>query len=35
MLSGPKASSVTYPVHVYTESGQKDIDRLEDQREQS
>lgn len=35
VLSGPKASSVTYPVHVYTESGQKDTYRLENQREQS
>lgn len=33
--SGPKAGSVTCPVHVYTESGQRDTYRLEDQREQS
>lgn len=33
MLSGPKAGSISYPFHVYTESRQKDTHWLQDQRE--
>lgn len=34
-VSGPKAGSVSYPSHGYTESSQKDTHWLEDQREQN
>lgn len=35
VLPGPRAGSVSYPFHVYTESSQKDTYWLEDQREQN